>query len=204
AAMERQKAEARANWGGSGEAATESSWLGVKDKVGATEFLGYETEIAEGVITALVHDGVEVQTVAEGDTVSVVMNQIPFYGESGGQQGDTGTISGEGFAITVKDTQKKGEGVYVRIGEVTKGTAKTGDAVELKVDSVRRTRIRSNHSATHLLHEALRETLGSHVAQKGSLVAPDRLRFDFSHPKPISAEELAQVENLANEIILQN
>ncbi|MFK0685257.1 alanine--tRNA ligase [Ochrobactrum sp. BD67] len=204
AAMERQKAEARANWAGSGEAATETIWFGVKDKVGATEFLGYETESAEGVITALVRDGAEVPSVAEGEAVSVVVNQTPFYGESGGQQGDTGTISGEGFVITVKDTQKKGEGVFVHIGEVTKGTAKTGDAVELKVDSVRRTRIRSNHSATHLLHEALRETLGSHVAQKGSLVAPDRLRFDFSHPKPISAEELSQVENLANEIILQN
>ncbi|WP_139976067.1 MULTISPECIES: alanine--tRNA ligase [Brucella/Ochrobactrum group] len=204
AAMERQKAEARANWAGSGEAATETIWFGIKDKVGATEFLGYETEVAEGVVTALVRDGAEVQSASEGETISVVVNQTPFYGESGGQQGDTGTISGEGFVITVKDTQKKGEGVFVHMGKVTKGTAKTGDAVELKVDSVRRTRIRSNHSATHLLHEALRETLGSHVAQKGSLVAPDRLRFDFSHPKPISAEELTQVENLANEIILQN
>ena len=204
AAMERQKAEARANWAGSGEAATETIWFGIKDKVGATEFLGYETEVAEGVVTALVRDGAEVQSASEGETISVVVNQTPFYGESGGQQGDTGTISGEGFVITVKDTQKKGEGVFVHMGKVTKGTAKTGDAVELKVDSVRRARIRSNHSATHLLHEALRETLGSHVAQKGSLVAPDRLRFDFSHPKPISAEELTQVENLANEIILQN
>ncbi|MBB5701769.1 alanyl-tRNA synthetase [Ochrobactrum daejeonense] len=204
AAMERQKAEARANWAGSGEAATETIWFGIKDKVGATEFLGYETESAEGVITALVRDGAEVQSVVEGDAVSVVVNQTPFYGESGGQQGDTGTIAGEGFVVTVKDTQKKGEGVFVHTGEVTKGTAKTGDTVELKVDSDRRTRIRSNHSATHLLHEALRETLGTHVAQKGSLVAPDRLRFDFSHPKPISVEELTQVENLANEIILQN
>lgn len=203
-AMERQKAEARANWAGSGEAATETIWFGIKDKVGATEFLGYETESAEGVIAALVRDGSEVQSASEGETVSVVVNQTPFYGESGGQQGDTGTISGEGFVITIKDTQKKGEGVFVHIGEVTKGTAKTGEAVELKVNSDRRARIRSNHSATHLLHEALRETLGSHVAQKGSLVAPDRLRFDFSHPKPISAEELAKVENMANEIILQN
>jgi alanyl-tRNA synthetase len=203
-AMERQKAEARANWAGSGEAATETIWFGIKDKVGATEFLGYETESAEGVIAALVRDGAEVQSASEGETVAVVVNQTPFYGESGGQQGDTGTISGEGFVITIKDTQKKGEGVFVHIGEVAKGTAKTGEAVELKVDSDRRTRIRSNHSATHLLHEALRETLGSHVAQKGSLVAPDRLRFDFSHPKPISAEELAKVENMANEIILQN
>lgn len=204
AAMERQKAEARANWSGSGEAATETIWFGIKDKVGATEFLGYETESAEGVITALVHDGAEVQSAKEGDTVLVVVNQTPFYGESGGQQGDTGVISGEGFAITIKDTQKKGEDVFIHIGEVTKGTVKTGEAVELKVDSDRRTRIRSNHSATHLLHEALRETLGTHVAQKGSLVAPDRLRFDFSHPKPISAEELTTIENIANEIILQN
>lgn len=204
AAMERQKAEARANWAGSGEAATETIWFGIKDKVGATEFLGYETESAEGVVAALVRDGTEVHSASEGEGVSVVVNQTPFYGESGGQQGDTGTISGEGFVVTIKDTQKKGEGVFVHIGEVAKGTVKTGDAVELKVDSARRTRIRSNHSATHLLHEALRETLGSHVAQKGSLVAPDRLRFDFSHPKPISAEELAKVESLANEIILQN
>lgn len=203
-AMERQKAEARANWAGSGEAATETIWFGIKDKVGATEFLGYETESAEGVIAALVRDGSEVQSASEGETVSVVVNQTPFYGESGGQQGDAGTISGEGFVITIKDTQKKGEGVFVHIGEMAKGSAKTGEAVELKVNSDRRTRIRSNHSATHLLHEALRETLGSHVAQKGSLVAPDRLRFDFSHPKPISAEELAKVENMANEIILQN
>ena len=204
AAMERQKAEARANWTGSGEAVTETIWFGIKDKVGATEFLGYETESAEGVITALVRDGAEVTSAAEGDTISIIVNQTPFYGESGGQQGDTGTISGEGFVITITDTQKKGEGIFVHTGEVIKGSAKVGDAVELKVDAVRRTRIRSNHSATHLLHEALRETLGSHVAQKGSLVAPDRLRFDFSHPKPISAEELTIVENLANEIILQN
>lgn len=203
-AMQRQKAEARANWTGSGEAATETIWYGIKDKVGATEFLGYETENAEGVITALVRDGAEVASAAEGETVSVIVNQTPFYGESGGQQGDTGTISGEGFVITIKDTQKKAEGVFIHTGEVAKGSAKVGDAVELKVDTVRRTRIRSNHSATHLLHEALRETLGSHVAQKGSLVAPDRLRFDFSHPKPISDEELKVVENLANEIILQN
>ncbi|WP_312471391.1 MULTISPECIES: alanine--tRNA ligase [Brucella] len=203
-AMQRQKAEARANWTGSGEAATETIWFGIKDKVGATEFLGYETESAEGVIAALVRDGAEVASAAEGETVSVVVNQTPFYGESGGQQGDTGTISGEGFVINIKDTQKKGEGLFVHTGEITKGSAKVGEPVELKVDGERRTRIRSNHSATHLLHEALRETLGSHVAQKGSLVAPDRLRFDFSHPKPISAEELTAVENLANEIILQN
>lgn len=203
-AMERQKAEARANWSGSGEAATEMIWFGINDRVGATEFLGYETENAEGVVTALVRDGVEVGAASEGDSVLVVVNQTPFYGESGGQQGDTGVISGEGFSIEIKDTQKRGEGILVHIGEVSKGSVKIDDPVELKVDSERRTRIRSNHSATHLLHEALRETLGTHVAQKGSLVSPDRLRFDFSHPKPISDTELAAVENLANEIILQN
>jgi alanyl-tRNA synthetase len=204
AAMERQKAEARANWAGSGEAATETVWFAVRDKAGATEFLGYETEKAEGVIAALVQDGSVVTSAGEGEAVAVVVNQTPFYGESGGQVGDAGTISGEGFVIEITDTQKKGDGVFVHLGRVTKGVAKTGAAVELAVDQARRTRIRSNHSATHLLHEALRETLGTHVAQKGSLVAPERLRFDFSHPKPISAEELKQIENIANTIVLQN
>ncbi|MEK1853868.1 MAG: alanine--tRNA ligase [Phyllobacterium sp.] len=204
AAMERQKAEARASWAGSGDAATETVWFSVRDKVGATEFLGYETEKAEGVITAIVQNGTLVQSAGEGEAVSIVVNQTPFYAESGGQQGDTGIISGDGFTVTVTDTQKKNDGVFVHIGKVTKGTVKTDAAVELTVDSARRTRIRSNHSATHLLHEALRETLGTHVAQKGSLVAPDRLRFDFSHPKPISEKELAVIEDLANEIVLQN
>jgi alanyl-tRNA synthetase len=204
AAMERQKAEARASWAGSGDAATETVWFSVRDKVGATEFLGYETEKAEGVITAIVQNGTLVQSAGEGEAVSIVVNQTPFYAESGGQRGDTGIISGDGFTVTVTDTQKKNDGVFVHIGNVTKGTVKTDAAVELTVDSARRTRIRSNHSATHLLHEALRETLGTHVAQKGSLVAPDRLRFDFSHPKPISEKELAVIEDLANEIVLQN
>jgi alanyl-tRNA synthetase len=203
-AMERQKAEARASWAGSGEAATETVWFAVKDKSGATEFLGYETEQAEGVITALVKDGAIVEEAREGDAVSVVVNQTPFYGESGGQVGDTGTISGEGFSIEVTDTQKKGDGLLVHAGRVTRGTVKTGAAVELKVDHARRTRLRSNHSATHLLHEALREILGTHVAQKGSLVAPDRLRFDFSHPKPIAAEEIERIEAMANAIVTQN
>ncbi|PRD58868.1 alanine--tRNA ligase [Phyllobacterium myrsinacearum] len=204
AAMERQKAEARAHWSGSGDAATETVWFAVRDKVGATEFLGYETEKAEGVITALVRDGAQVDSAGEGEAVALVVNQTPFYGESGGQQGDTGIISGDGFTVVVTDTQKKNDGVFVHLGKVLKGTVKLGAPVELTVDSARRTRIRSNHSATHLLHEALRETLGTHVAQKGSLVAPDRLRFDFSHPKPISDKELAVIEDLANEIVLQN
>lgn len=204
AAMERQKAEARAHWSGSGDAATETVWFAVRDKVGATEFLGYETEKAEGVITALVRNGAQVDSAGEGENIAIVVNQTPFYGESGGQQGDTGVISGDGFTVVVTDTQKKNDGVFVHLGKVVKGTVKLDAPVELVVDSARRTRIRSNHSATHLLHEALRETLGTHVAQKGSLVAPDRLRFDFSHPKPISDKELAVIEDLANEIVLQN
>ena len=203
-AMERQKAEARKSWAGSGEAATETIWFGIRERTGATEFLGYDTEQAEGVVLALVKDGKEVSEAAEGDTVSLVVNQTPFYGESGGQMGDTGVIHGEGFSVTVIDTQKKADGLFVHTGKVTTGTLKVGAAAELKVAHERRSRLRANHSATHLLHEGLREVLGTHVAQKGSLVAPERLRFDFSHPKPISVDELERVEELANEIIVQN
>ncbi|MCV0397126.1 MAG: alanine--tRNA ligase [Rhizobiaceae bacterium] len=204
AAMERQKAEARASWSGSGEAATETVWFELRERFGATEFLGYSTETAEGVVQALVVDGKPVDEAGEGQPVAVVVNQTPFYGESGGQVGDTGTISAEGFSIAVTDTQKKADGLLVHFGTVTEGTARTGAAVELDVDHARRARLRANHSATHLVHEALREVLGGHVAQKGSLVAPERLRFDFSHPKPISAEELERVEAMANEIVVQN
>ncbi|TPJ27444.1 alanine--tRNA ligase [Mesorhizobium sp. B2-8-3] len=203
-AMERQKAEARAHWTGSGEAATETVWFSVREKTGATEFLGYETEQAEGIVQALVKDGKTIDSASQGDAVALVVNQTPFYGESGGQMGDTGVISGEGFSIEVSDTQKKADGLFVHLGKVGNGTVKTGDAVELKVDHARRSRLRANHSATHLIHEALRELLGTHVAQKGSLVAPDRLRFDISHNKPISADELEEVERMANEIVVQN
>ncbi|UUP19215.1 alanine--tRNA ligase [Nitratireductor thuwali] len=204
AAMERQKAEARANWAGSGEAATEAVWFQVKDKVGASDFLGYETEEAEGVVTAIVRDGAVVDRAEKGETVAVVTNQTPFYGESGGQVGDTGLIEGEGFRLAVSDTQKKGEGLLVHYCTVEEGTAVAGEEVALRVDHARRARIRANHSATHLVHEALREVLGTHVAQKGSLVAPERLRFDFSHPKPITEEELQRVADITNEIVLQN
>jgi alanyl-tRNA synthetase len=204
AAMERQKAEARASWSGSGEAATETIWFGLREKLGATEFLGYDTEKAEGVVTAIVRDGASIDRASTGETVSIVVNQTPFYGESGGQMGDTGTISGEGFAFEVTDTQKKANGVFVHVGKVTAGSIAPGAPVELKVDHARRKRLRSNHSATHLIHEALREVLGTHVAQKGSLVAPERLRFDISHPKPISAEELETAEAMSNEIVVQN
>ncbi len=203
-AMERQKAEARANWSGSGDAATETVWFSVKEQAGATEFLGYGTEQAEGIVQALVKDGAVADMAAEGDMVGIVVNQTPFYGESGGQMGDTGTMSADGFLIEVTDTQKKADGLFVHSGRIVRGTVRTGAAVELKVDHQRRTRLRANHSATHLVHEALREVLGSHVAQKGSLVAPERLRFDFSHPKPISAEELERVEAMANAIVVQN
>ncbi|AYG66423.1 MULTISPECIES: alanine--tRNA ligase [unclassified Rhizobium] len=203
-AMERQKAEARSHWTGSGDKATETIWFELKEKNGATEFLGYDTESAEGVIQAIVRDGVAVDSASAGEKVQIIVNQTPFYGESGGQMGDTGAISGDNGKLTVGDTQKKGEGLFVHLAEVSEGTIKVGDAVVLTVDHARRSRLRANHSATHLLHEALREVLGTHVAQKGSLVAPERLRFDVSHPKPMSAEELKVVEEMANEIILQN
>ncbi|BDA85081.1 alanine--tRNA ligase [Aureimonas sp. SA4125] len=204
-AMERQKAEARKSWTGSGETASETVWFSIRDRVGATEFLGYDTETAEGVVTALVVDGKEVATAAAGDEVSIVVNQTPFYGESGGQQGDAGVMRGEGVRVEIATTQKLlGGSLFVHRGKVMEGTLRQGAALELVVDHGRRTKIRANHSATHLLHEGLREILGTHVAQKGSLVAPERLRFDFSHPKPIEAAELAEVERLANRIILQN
>ena len=204
AAMERQKAEARKHWSGSGDAATETIWYEIKDKAGATDFLGYDTETAEGVIQALVRDGTQIETAQAGDEIDVVVNQTPFYGESGGQMGDQGTISGEGYRLAVSDTQKRGEGLFVHHAKVIEGTVTRGAVAQLDVDHGRRARIRANHSATHLLHEALREVLGTHVAQKGSLVAPERLRFDVSHPKPMTAEELSEVEDMANEIILQN
>ncbi|OLL54650.1 alanine--tRNA ligase [Bartonella henselae] len=203
-AMEGQKAKARANWSGSGETVTEAIWFSVRDQLGATEFLGYETEKSEGILTALVRDGEIVDDISLGQKAILVVNQTPFYGESGGQIGDSGTISGKNFVFEVHDTQKKADGVFIHIGEVKSGQARTSECVELTVDGVRRKKIRVNHSATHLLHEALRQVLGSHVTQKGSLVSPDRLRFDFSHPKSVSLEELEKIEDLVNEIVLQN
>ncbi|WP_273789777.1 alanine--tRNA ligase [Bartonella sp. ML70XJBT] len=203
-AMEHQKEEARAHWSGSGEVVAETIWFSIRDLVGVTEFLGYETEKAEGIITALVCDGKIVDEVSSGQKAILVLNQTPFYGESGGQVGDSGIISGENFIFEVHDTQKKAEGVILHIGKVKSGQAKASDCLELTVDGIRRKKIRANHSATHLLHEALRQVLGSHVTQKGSLVSPERLRFDFSHPKSVSAEELKKIEDLANDIVLQN
>ena len=203
-AMERQREKARASWAGSGDAAQETVWFGLREKVGATEFLGYETESAEGVVVALVKDGKAVGELKKGDSGAVVMNQTPFYGESGGQVGDTGEMRREGVRLAVTDTQKKAGDLFAHMVKVDEGAVKVGDPLLLEVDHARRAAIRQNHSATHLLHEALRQVLGDHVAQKGSLVAPDRLRFDFSHPKPITPAELERVEDIANDIVLQN
>ncbi|WP_439575957.1 alanine--tRNA ligase [Phreatobacter sp.] len=204
AAMARQKEKARAAWAGSGEAATDTVWFAVREKTGATEFLGYDTGTAEAQVLALLKDGAEVGALGAGESGLVVVNQSPFYGESGGQQGDRGILSGEGVTAAVTDTQKKLGDLLVHAVTVGEGRLAVGQAVQLDVDPVRRAAIRANHSATHLLHEALRQVLGDHVAQKGSLVAPDRLRFDFSHPKPIADAELAEVEDLANRVLLAN
>ncbi len=202
-AMARQRAEARKSWAGSGEVGEDKVWFAVADKVGPTEFLGYETESAEGVVTALVKGGQMVESLGVGDEGYVVLNQTPFYGESGGQVGDTGVLSGEGNSADVTDTVKN-NGVFGHKVTVTAGTLKLGTPLTLVVDHARRSAIRANHSATHLLHEALRLVLGDHVAQKGSLVTPDRLRFDFVHTKPISPQEMADIEEIANDIVLQN
>jgi alanyl-tRNA synthetase len=205
AAMEEQKAKARAAWRGSGEAATEEVWFDIQDRVGATEFLGYETETAEGVITALIVDGAEVETASAGAEVALVANQTPFFGESGGQMGDSGRIKTEsGAIIEVTDTQKKLGALHVHMGKVVEGSVKVGNAAEFNVDHVRRSALRANHSATHLLHAVLRKHLGDHVTQKGSLVAPDRLRFDISHPKSMSTDEIAVVEADVNRLIREN
>lgn len=204
-AMARQKAEARKAWSGSGEQATETLWFELRDEAGASEFLGYENETAEGKIAALVKDGARVDALAAGDEGAVILNQTPFYGESGGQVGDTGVIfTGAGAEFEVRDTLKKVGDLIVHLGTLKRGSLKSGEIAELQVDRARRTATRANHSATHLVHEALRRVLGEHVAQKGSLVSPERLRFDFAHPKPMSTEEIAKVEEIVNDQIRRN
>jgi alanyl-tRNA synthetase len=203
-AMDRQRAKARAAWAGSGDTASETIWFPLREKLGATEFLGYETETAEGVVAALVKDGKEVESLKAGESGAIVLNQTPFYAESGGQVGDTGLLTGEGLRFRVTDTQKKAGDLFVHQGTVEQGTLKPGTALQLDVDHLRRASIRANHSATHLLHEALRQVLGDHIAQRGSLVAPDRLRFDFVHQKPITPDELSRVEDIANDVVLEN
>ncbi|MCZ6524756.1 MAG: alanine--tRNA ligase, partial [Alphaproteobacteria bacterium] len=209
-AMARQRAEARAAWAGSGASATEAIWLELRDELGASEFLGYTTERAEGVVWAIIVEGARATEAGDGVPALVILNQTPFYAEAGGQVGDSGVMVTEGgVEFVVEDTRKQAEHLFVHSGTVHSGTGKggtlkLGDAVEMRVDGARRQALRLNHSATHLLHEALRRSLGDHVTQKGSLVAPDRLRFDFSHAKAMSAEELAAVEAEVNRRIRDN
>jgi len=204
AAMEKQKQLARAAWKGSGEHATEEVWFDIHQDVGATEFLGYGTEEAEGLVVALVKGGKKIKKAGKGDEVNVIVNQSPFYGEAGGQIGDSGTITSEGAKLLVSDTQKKVDGLLVHAATVNKGNIAIGDVVHLSVDHQRRLKIRANHSATHLLHKALKVRLGDHVTQKGSLVADDHLRFDIGHGQQITQEELALIEADVNAMIRQN
>jgi alanyl-tRNA synthetase len=204
AAMARQKAAARAAWKGSGQAADNEVWFDIAEREGATEFTGYTSTSGEGRVVALVRDGKEVGSASAGDEVTVLTNQTPFYGESGGQVGDAGTITGKGLRIAVTDTAKPLGRLHAMSGTMEKGAISVGDVVNLTVDVERRDAIRANHSATHLLHAALRNRLGGHVTQKGSLVAADRLRFDFSHPKALSEEDIAAIEAEVNAEVRAN
>jgi alanyl-tRNA synthetase len=203
AAMAAQKAKARAAWAGSGEAADESVWFDLAEQHGPSEFLGYETEVAEGVVLAVLANGAPVASAGPGDEVQIVLNQTPFYAESGGQVGDAGILRSDRARVEIRDVRKKA-GLFVHAGVVVLGTLAAGQAAEMRVDGPRRAAIRANHSATHLLHEALRRALGEHVAQRGSLVAPDRLRFDFSHNHAMSRAEIARVESEVNAYVRQN
>lgn len=202
-AMAEQKAKARAAWSGSGEAADATVWFDVAETEGVTDFLGYETETSEGKIVALIQGGISVETVGAGDSVQIALNQTPFYAESGGQLGDTGVIRTASGTARVTDT-RKAAGVFIHFATVEKGTLSKAEAAVLEVDHARRTAIRANHSATHLLHEALRHALGDHVAQRGSLNAPDRLRFDFSHSDAVSLDQIMAVEAEVNKYVRQN
>ena len=204
AAMERQRADARKHWKGSGSAAVDAIWYELREKHGSTEFLGYDTSAAEGQVLAIVRDGKVVDEAQAGDEIAVLVNQTPFYGESGGQIGDTGQMSGSDSAVTISDTEKKLGDLHVHIGKVVQGSLATGSFVFLQIDEARRKRLRRAHSATHLMHAALRRRLGDHVAQKGSLVAPDRLRFDFSQPRALTPEDIAVIETEVNAYLRQN
>ena len=205
AAMAQQKAAARAAWKGSGEAAAGEVWFDIAERVGATEFTGYTACEGEGQVVALVKGGAEVESATAGDEVIVITNQTPFYGESGGQSGDAGTIAGaDGLALVVSDTAKPLGRLHAHQAKVKAGTIRVGDAVALAIDTARRDAIRANHSATHLLHAALRRRLGEHVTQKGSMVSADRLRFDFSHPTALTAEDIAAIEAEVNAEVRAN
>ena len=204
-AMEAQRAAARAAWTGSGDEKTEALWFDLRQSFGATEFLGYEIQEAEGRVEALIANGDSVNTATEGTELLIILNQTPFYGESGGQQGDCGIFSiKDSTEITIRNTQKKLGDFHVHNCLVTRGEINVGDVVDAKVDREVRDRLRANHSATHLLHSALRISLGEHITQKGSLVAPDRLRFDISHNKAITAEELSKIESEVNQKVREN
>ncbi|MBI2707064.1 MAG: alanine--tRNA ligase [Proteobacteria bacterium] len=203
-AMERQKAEARAAWTGSGESKTDRIWFELRERLPATEFLGYKTPTAEGLIDVILKDGKEVPTAKVGDKITLLVNQTPFYGESGGQVGDTGLISTSKGRMQVEDTHRKVSDLIVHMGRVVEGEIGQGEVAHLAIDEEKRTLLRANHSATHLLHKALRKRLGAHVVQKGSLVAPDRLRFDFSHPKALNPEDILHVEREVNDQIRAN
>ncbi len=196
--MKESKELAKKNWKGSGDSAVDDIWFSIKDRLGPTEFLGYETDQAEGIVLSLLKDNKEVNELSENDEGMIILNQTPFYGESGGQVGDTGEIISGNFKLEITDVQKKLGDLFVHYGKVKSGSIKIKDNVEMKIDINRRNNIRAYHSATHLLHESLRRVLGTHVTQKGSLVAPDRLRFDFSHMKPISDQEIEKIENHVN------
>ncbi|MDC3139481.1 alanine--tRNA ligase [Candidatus Pelagibacter sp.] len=199
--MKESKELAKKNWKGSGDSAVDDIWFSIKDKLGPSEFLGYETDQAEGIILSLLKDNKEVNELNEDDEGIIILNQTPFYGESGGQVGDTGEIISGDFKFEILDVQKKLGDLFVHYGKVKSGSIKTKDNVEMKIDVERRNNVRAYHSATHLLHESLRRVLGTHVTQKGSLVAPDRLRFDFSHMKPISDQEIEKIESHVNSMI---
>ena len=194
--MQESRELAKKNWKGSGDSAVDDIWFGIRDKLGATEFLGYETNQAEGVILSLLKDNKEVDEIKAGDEAMIIINQTPFYGESGGQVGDKGEIVAGDFVFEVEDVQKKLGDLFVHYGKVKSGSVKVNENVEMKIDVERRDNVRAYHSATHLLHESLRRVLGTHVTQKGSLVEPDRLRFDFSHMKPISNDEIDKIETV--------
>jgi len=204
-AMAQQKAAARAAWKGSGEAAAGEVWFDIAERVGATEFTGYTSTTGEAQIVAIVKDGKEVEIAGAGDAVTIITNQTPFYGESGGQMGDAGAITGaDGLLITIADTAKPLGRLHAHGGKVESGSVKVGDAVVLAIDVARRDAIRANHSATHLLHAALRNRLGGHVTQKGSQVAPERLRFDFSQPVALTSDDIAAIEAEVNAEIRGN
>ncbi|MCI5047451.1 MAG: alanine--tRNA ligase [Aquisalinus sp.] len=205
AAMEAQKAAARANWAGSGDAASEALYFDIRETHGASEFIGYVHETAEGITQAIIKDDEIANEVTAGDRVEIIVNQTPFYAESGGQVGDTGQIrTDNGALIEIEDTKKRIGALHGHIGTVKTGTLNAGDVIILEIDSVRRNRIRANHSVTHLAHKALRNVLGDHVTQKGSQVADDRMRFDFSHNEALTRDEIGRIEREVNDIIRQN